>query len=694
MVTTTTDIDGEIFTQQHRYDLHSRSLYEYDASGRGVGYGYNADGYHVTITDLGSLRTYQTIEALSPWGTIAQARHGSDQITTSTFDDLSRVTSIQTSLVNGSNVVQDLHYSYDTLGNLMSRQDLLLADPPFSTPFTETFSYDGLNRLTDVQLTIGSATAVDTLDIDYDLAGRITGKQGKTYSYDEPLVVHGMTSITGGYVASYDANGNQSLSGDRTITYTVFDKPDHIENAQSVVEFAYDANQKRFRRLDQLPSGQTLTETLYVGNVEIITENPDSATPVTSYKRYIGDTVIVTEGDTSHRVEYTHKDHLGSLNAVTNDNGNLITQLSFSAFGQRRNHLDWQTPINSNPAEQTTTRGYTGHEHVDSLNLIHLNARTYDAAVGQMMQADSIIPDIDDSQSLNRFAYVLNNPLSYIDPTGNSVGLPRGSIRRFINFVIGNSIDERTGDIASAATAGVQAGSVVNNAGMADFSQVEGRDFIGEFAGSAAEFFTNAQFALQDTGDIVRQVTGSETLGAPVTVGAAIVGDVLFGTAAFIAEGIAEDSTVVMAMGVFAVTPLGKGVKKASDAIDAAQKQAVRQADSVSRVGDDVAASSGANNIVTARKLANDLRLQSARSPFNADGALTDKAIREADEIISASRIGDPNIPSGFAKFSTQTFQSPSGDFQVRFLKNEETGEVLFDNANFKVIFNATSGQK
>ncbi len=73
VVTTTTDIDGEIFTEQHRYDLYSRSLYEYDASGRGVSYGYNSQGYVTTTTDLGTLRTYQTTEQLNPWGSIAQS---------------------------------------------------------------------------------------------------------------------------------------------------------------------------------------------------------------------------------------------------------------------------------------------------------------------------------------------------------------------------------------------------------------------------------------------------------------------------------------------------------------------------------------------------------------------------------------------------------------------------------------------
>lgn len=419
----TSNLNGQTFHQRQRYDEHSRLLYDYDASGRGVSYGYNTQGYQTTTSDLGTLRTYQTTEALSPWGSVARMRYGNQtenqQITLRGYDELGRVASIHTSEPNDVNVVQALTYSYDLLGNMKTRQD----DGTMGMPLHEEFFYDGLNRLTDIQLTF-NGTNFDTLDISYDLAGRILSKDSKTYNYDDSSVVHGMTSLQDGgstvYTAVYDFNGNQTTSGDRATTYTVFNKPSQIAGTNAIVEFEYGAGQSRYQRLDITADGSTVErQTLYVDNVEIITDNPGSGSPSISYKRYIGDTVIVTEMDTVSKVEYTHKDHLGSLNAVTDVNGNLMTQLSFGAFGERRSHLDWQMPEMGNPAESTTTRGYTGQEHIDSLNLIHMNARTYDASVGQMMQADSIIPDINNSQGLNRFAYVYNNPLSYKDPTGN-----------------------------------------------------------------------------------------------------------------------------------------------------------------------------------------------------------------------------------------------------------------------------------
>jgi len=65
-----------------------------------------------------------------------------------------------------------------------------------------------------------------------------------------------------------------------------------------------------------------------------------------------------------------------------------------------------------------TTRGFTGHEQVDAMGVIHMNGRIYDPKLGRFLQADPIVQAPKNSQSLNRYSYVLNNPLSYTDPTG------------------------------------------------------------------------------------------------------------------------------------------------------------------------------------------------------------------------------------------------------------------------------------
>lgn len=100
----------------------------------------------------------------------------------------------------------------------------------------------------------------------------------------------------------------------------------------------------------------------------------------------------------------------------------------------------------------------------------------------------------------------------------------------------------------------------------------------------------------------------------------------------------------------------------------------------------------GADNIANASRLAKQLRLQSARSPFTAEGKLTSEALKNSRRIIKSSELNNPAIPKGFNKYSTETFQSPSGNFQTHFYRNPQTGEVLY-GLDYKAVFNAASGK-
>ena len=63
--------------------------------------------------------------------------------------------------------------------------------------------------------------------------------------------------------------------------------------------------------------------------------------------------------------------------------------------------------------------GYTYTGQLDSgLGLMYYGARFYDGALGRFISPDTIVPEPGNPQALNRYSYVLNNPLRYTDPTG------------------------------------------------------------------------------------------------------------------------------------------------------------------------------------------------------------------------------------------------------------------------------------
>lgn len=111
---------------------------------------------------------------------------------------------------------------------------------------------------------------------------------------------------------------------------------------------------------------------------------------------------------------------MGSIHTVLDDAGQVVTRMHFGVFGERQNTAWTGTLSQSGMILQNllTPRGFTGHEHADGLGIIHMNGRSYDPKLGRFLQADPFIQAPDNSQSLNRYSYALNNPLSYTDPSG------------------------------------------------------------------------------------------------------------------------------------------------------------------------------------------------------------------------------------------------------------------------------------
>ena len=232
----------------------------------------------------------------------------------------------------------------------------------------------------------------------------------------------------------YDTNGNMVEGGGRTIAYTSFNKPDAIQqerdNRLTTLDFDYTPEHNRLRKTAVIitdpgtPSEEVATYvTTYVGGLFDKTVKPDGSQESKFYLYADGALVAVktisNNTPSTARIEYAHTDHLGSVEFFTDAGGNIIagSETSFDAFGKRRNIENWHTDDLTRTTPEPR-RGYTGHEQLDSIGLVHMNGRIYDPVLGRFMTADPYIPDLFNSQSLNRFSYVLNNPLSATDPTG------------------------------------------------------------------------------------------------------------------------------------------------------------------------------------------------------------------------------------------------------------------------------------
>ncbi|WP_346837946.1 RHS repeat-associated core domain-containing protein [Microbulbifer sp. SAOS-129_SWC] len=290
---------------------------------------------------------------------------------------------------------------------------------------TETYTYDALNRLDYSSRTNGPA-----IDYDYDAIGNLLKKDDFATSYDYaggstggPSAVKSVALIGGGSVGyCYDANGNRigeaaggscSPGSNQNIWYNAFNKPLHISRNGTDLYFSYGADQKRYRQINQT-SGKT---TVYIDKLfERISGGGD-----TRYRHYIDDIAVVTNtsgaSGTSYAVGFTHCDRLGSTVAIGDESGNLKETHSFDPFGKPRqgNILDKAVPTLES---SFTTRGFTDHEHLDDVELIHMNGRAYDYNLGRFLSVDPVVQAPGNSQSLNPYSYIMNNPLAGTDPSG------------------------------------------------------------------------------------------------------------------------------------------------------------------------------------------------------------------------------------------------------------------------------------
>jgi RHS repeat-associated protein len=125
---------------------------------------------------------------------------------------------------------------------------------------------------------------------------------------------------------------------------------------------------------------------------------------------------------------YLHQDHLGSLDRVTAVTGSAAQASSFDAFGKRRHATTWANDNTDALFAETQwlERGYTGHQQLDGVRLIHMNGRVQNPVWGRMLSPDPVVGDLSRPQSLNAYSYVMNNPLSFTDPTGFEPDYPRG----------------------------------------------------------------------------------------------------------------------------------------------------------------------------------------------------------------------------------------------------------------------------
>jgi RHS repeat-associated protein len=397
-------IAGRNYKSESKFDELGRIKQAIYPSGFAVDYHYGAVSELTEIRPAGSQKVLWKLEELYPTGEVRRYKLGNGSTVHRNRDERTdRVTSDTATAADLSSLVAK-SYEHDSNGNLESREDRV-------TGITESFTYDALDRLQTF-----TGPSLKTIVMDYDSIGRIKSRSDVgTYEYgsgcaggiQSPFV----PKKIGAKSFCTDGKGNIVNAGRRTLNYNADDLPLEVREGKKFVRFAYGIGGKLLSREDLNGSSKTLTR--FVGDNYETVESADDVVQ----RHYVGDFLVVETEGTEYREHYLYKDYLGSTLAAADQNGRIMERFDYDPYGQRRDQrsLNWVDGIKPS----TTTRGFTGHEQIDAMNLIHMKGRIYDPTIGLFLTPDPYVQDLTATQNLNRYTYVMNNPLSYNDPTGH-----------------------------------------------------------------------------------------------------------------------------------------------------------------------------------------------------------------------------------------------------------------------------------
>ena len=339
---------------------------------------------------------------------------------------------------------QRLTYEYDVWGNIIKRgqHELNGAGTVITgTEVVETLAYDKIQRLTST-----NRPGIGSENYGYDNLGNILSKSdfATAMSYGNngagPNAISGASLINtlGSVSYYYDVRGNrtQDLFSLGRIANYEYDSANLLIRADSNVNdfesqtlyFRYAEDNQRYFKYDEKASEITLYggkdyEQIYNATNGLLKES----------KYYLTDYLTVTKpvGQSTGQYHYLQKDRLGSTTLVLDELGNRVHARSYDAFGKPRNG-DWTDKgglfeaelglTNSQSSTEISKRGYTDHEHLDYLQLIHMNGRMFDFNSGRFLSVDPYIAG-SGSQAINPYTYIFNNPLSGTDPSGYNPAL-------------------------------------------------------------------------------------------------------------------------------------------------------------------------------------------------------------------------------------------------------------------------------
>lgn len=397
-------------------------------------------------------------------------RYANGLVTSSSYDPstfrLRRLTTVR-----GVEPLQDLNYTYDSVGNLTHLEDNAQQSAYFNNQVVEAntdYVYDAMYRLIEAQGRehIGQtgqpeATWNDEFRVklphphdghamrryteryEYDPLGNFErilhyaegGNWTRTYAYDEPsqieplkrnnrvsrtVVGRGVIELTP-EIYSYDAHGNMlAMAHLSAMEWNTRDQLRHVDlTGGGEAFFVYDAGGERVRKVLEKNNGTLIEERIYIGVFELYRIRRNGTMNLERHTLHVMDgeqriALVETrtqgvDGSPLQLISYQLGNHLNSTSVETDAAGNLISYEEFYPYGS----TSYQAMRNG-LGERLKRYRYTGMERDQETGLSYHSARYYVPWLGRWTTGDPIGIE----GGLNLYAYANDNPVMFSDRGG------------------------------------------------------------------------------------------------------------------------------------------------------------------------------------------------------------------------------------------------------------------------------------
>jgi RHS repeat-associated protein len=321
-------------------------------------------------------------------------------------------------------------YKYDASGNIYA----IGVDGDTGSPLQHRYAYDELSRLKRADTMTSPTTHTETFT--YDVYGNLTEHVDGSSTTSTPVEASNTNRLawSAAHPYTYDAAGNLTADFNASYAYDPIGMLREKDYMNEPAEYyIYTASDERIGVKYGTSSGSPTIWSIrdFSGNVLRQYEGHDQSPQmawlwVEDYIYRDGQLLAAERVPEEGGRRHFHLDHLGSPRLVTGRDSKEMSEHDYEPFGLESNYQE-----TAGGFDREDPKRFTGHERdyappgespASTAYLDYMHARYYDPRVARFLSLDTVIDAkaaLVQPQSWNRYQYVRNNPLRFLDPTGH-----------------------------------------------------------------------------------------------------------------------------------------------------------------------------------------------------------------------------------------------------------------------------------